>query len=62
METTNSQPNRILAAIGLLVLVGWAWSLSNVGIPDVVWLANAALTVVFLVLLAVAAVRLMRRA
>ena len=62
METADSQPNRILAAVGLLVLVGWAWSLSNVGMPDVVWLANAALTIVFLVLLAVAAVRLTRRA
>jgi hypothetical protein len=62
VETANSQPNRILAAVGLLVLVGWAWSLSNVGIPDVVWLANAALTIVFLVLLALAGVRLLRRA
>ena len=62
METANSQPNRTLAAIGLLVLVGWAWALSNVGMPDVAWLANAALTVVFIVLLVVAGVRLVRRA
>ena len=62
METANSQPNRILAAVGLLVLAGWAWALSNVGMPDVAWLANAGLTVVFIVLLLVAGVRLVRRA
>ena len=62
MEAVNSEPNRVLAAIGLLVLAGWAWALSNVGMPDVAWLANAALTIVFIVLLVVAGVRQLRRA
>ena len=55
-------PNRILAAIGVLVLVGWIWSLSDVAIPDVLWLANAALTLVFIVLLVVAGVQRLRQA
>jgi hypothetical protein len=54
------RPNRILAAIGVLVLVGWIWSLSDVAIPDVLFLANAALTLVFIVLLAVAGVQRLR--
>ena len=62
METTNSQPNRILAAVGLLVLTGWAWSLSNVAIPDVLWLVTVALTLVFIGLLVAAGVRRMRHA
>ena len=61
MEAVNSQPNRVLAAVGLLVLVGWAWSLSNVAIPDVLWFVNMALTLVFIGLLVAAAVRLARR-
>ena len=62
MEADNSQPNRILAAVGLLVLVGWGWSLSNVAIPDALWLVTVGLTLLFLVLLAMAGVRRIRRA
>lgn len=59
MEAVNS--NRVLAAIALLVLTGWAWALSNVGMPDAVWLVNAALTLVLVVLLAALAVRRIAR-
>ena len=51
MESTTSQLNRPLAAVALLVIVGWAWALSNVTMPDPVWLVNAALTLVLVVLL-----------
>jgi hypothetical protein len=62
METVNSQPNRVLAAVGVLVVTGWAWSLSNVAIPDVLWFATMLLTLVFIGLLAVAGVQRIRRA
>lgn len=61
MEAADSRPNRILAAVGLLVLAGWLWALSNVGMPDALWLANVALTLVFLGLLAATMVRRARR-
>ena len=53
----SSHFTRVLAALTLLVVTGWAWSLSNVGIPDAVWLANAALTLVLVVLLLAAGIR-----
>ena len=59
METVN--PNRALAAIALLVVIGWAWALSNVGMPDIVWLVNAALTLVLVVLLVALGVRRIAR-
>ena len=59
METVN--PNRVLAAIALLVVVGWAWALSNVGMPDPVWLVNAALTLALIVLLVALAIRRIAR-
>ena len=62
METVNSQPNRVLAAVGLLVVTGWAWSLSNVTIPAVLWFATVLLTLVFIALLAVAGVQRIRSA
>jgi len=61
METVNSQPNRVVAAVGLLVVTGWAWSLSNVAIPGVLWFATMLLTLVFFGLLAVAGVQRIRR-
>jgi hypothetical protein len=61
VETIDSHQNRVLAAIGVLVLTGWAWSLSNVAIPDALWLANAALTLVFVGMLVVAGVQRVRR-
>lgn len=60
METTTTRPNRLLAGVGLLVATGWAWSLSNVSIPDVLWLVNMGLTLVFVGLLAVTLVRRVR--
>jgi hypothetical protein len=57
----TSNPNRVVAALALLVLTGWAWALSNVGMPDPVWLVNAALTLVFVVLLVVVGIRRVRR-
>ena len=62
METATTQPNRVIAAVGLLVLTGWAWSLSNVAIPDLLWFATVLLTLVFIVLVAIAGVRRIRRA
>ena len=61
MEAANQQQNRVLAAVGVLVFTGWAWSLSNVAIPDVLWLATAALTLVFIGMLVVAGVQRVRR-
>ena len=61
MEAANSSFSRALAAIAVLVVTGWAWALSNVGMPDAVWLANAALTIVLIVLLAVVLVGRLRR-
>jgi hypothetical protein len=61
METVNSQPNRVIAAVGVLVVTGWAWSLSNVAIPDVLWFATMLLTLVFIGLVAVAGVQRIRR-
>jgi hypothetical protein len=57
MEAVNSNPGRVLAAIALLVFTGWVWALSNVSMPDGVWMVNAGLTVVLLVLLVVVGVR-----
>lgn len=54
-------PNRVLAALALLVLTGWAWALSNTGMPDAVWLANAALTLVLVVLLVAVGIRRVAR-
>jgi hypothetical protein len=62
MESADSQPNRVLAAVGLLVITGWAWSLSNIAIPDVLWFVTMLLTLVFIGLLAVAGVRRIRQA
>ena len=59
MEAVNS--NRVLAAIALLVLTGWAWALSNAGMPDAVWLVNAALTIVLAGLLVALAIRRIAR-
>jgi hypothetical protein len=56
-HTAPHSTTRLLAAIALLVLVGWGWALSNVGMPDAAWLVNAGLTVVLVVLLVVAGVR-----
>ena len=63
METTHTHTpaNRVLAAIAVLVVIGWAWSLSNVGIPDVVWLVNAALTSVLIGMLAFVGIQRLRR-
>ena len=62
MEHTASHTTiRPLAAIALLVLVGWGWGLSNVSMPGAVWLVNAALTVVLIVLLAAVGVRRLLR-
>jgi hypothetical protein len=61
MESTTSQLNRPLAAIAVLVIVGWGWALSNVTMPDAVWLVNAALTLVLVVLLVVVGVRRVTR-
>jgi hypothetical protein len=61
MQAAISQPNRVLAAVGVLVVTGWAWSLSNVAIPGLLWFATVLLTLVFLGLLAVAGVRRIRR-
>ena len=61
MEHTTSQLNRPLAAIAVLVLTGWAWALSNVTMPDAVWLVNAALTLVLVVLLVVVGLRRVMR-
>ena len=61
MEAAKSPTSRVLAAVAVLVVTGWAWALSNVGMPDAVWLANAALTIVLLVLLAVVLVGRVRR-
>ena len=58
----KTKPNRVLAAVGVLVVTGWAWSLSNVAIPDVLWFLTALLTLVFIGLLVVAGVRRVRRA
>lgn len=55
--TTASRSTRTLAAIALLVVIGWAWALSNVAMPDAVWLVNAALTVALVVLLVMLGVR-----
>lgn len=60
METVNPK-NRVLAAITLLVLVGWAWALSNVGMPDAVWVVNAALTLALVALLVAFAIRRIAR-
>ena len=57
----TSHSTRVLAALALLVFTGWAWSLSNVGIPGAVWLANAALTLVLVVLLVAAGIRRIAR-
>jgi hypothetical protein len=62
MDSANSQPNRVLAAVGLLVVTGWAWSFSNVAIPDVLWFVTVALTLLFIGMLAVAGVRRIRKA
>lgn len=48
-------------AVGVLVVAGWVWALSNVGMPDYLWLANVALTLVFVGLLTVTLVRQARR-
>ena len=61
MEAVHPQSNRVLAAVAVLVVTGWAWSLSNVSIPDVLWLVNAGLTVLLVVLLVVAGLRRVRR-
>ena len=58
----KSQPNRVLAAVGVLAFTGWAWSLSNVTIPDVLWFVTVLLTLVFIGLLVVAGVRRIRQA
>ena len=59
MEAVNSpsHPFRPALIAGGLALFGWAWSISDVGIPDVLWLVTVALTLVFLVALAIGAVR-----
>ena len=61
MEAVNSQPNRALAAVGVLVVTGWAWSLSNVAIPGILWFATMLLTLVFIGMLAMAGIRQIRR-
>jgi len=61
MHHPISNASHLLAVIGLLVLTGWVWALSNVGMPDAVWLANAALTLAFVVLVVVVGIQRMRR-
>ena len=51
----------LLAIVGALALAGWAWSFSNVHIPDVLWFATVALTLVFVGLLAYGLVARSRR-
>jgi hypothetical protein len=60
MEAVDSQRSRVLAAVGVLALTGWAWSLSDVAIPGVLWLVTVVLTLVFICMLAVAGVHRMR--
>jgi hypothetical protein len=51
----------LLAIVGALALAGWGWSFTSVHIPDALWLATVALTLVFVGLLVYGLVTRSRR-